>query len=204
VVLPGSHLVIPLFRPFLVQRTSQSVFIPFTVGGGIRTADDAGRVLRAGADKVSVNTAALERPALLSEGASAYGSQCMVIAIDASRRPDGGWEVFSHGGRISTGRDALEWAAEAESRGAGEVLVTSIDGDGTGAGYDIDLLEALTERLGIPVIASGGAGGPEDFRAALQEGRADAALAASIFHFGTYTVGDVKQYLAHCGVAVRL
>lgn len=188
----------------LVRRTSQSVFIPFTVGGGIRTADDAGRVLRAGADKVSVNTAALERPTLLTEGASAYGSQCMVIAIDASRRPDGSWEVFSHGGRISTGRDALEWAAEAESRGAGEVLVTSIDGDGTGAGYDIDLLEALTERLGIPVIASGGAGGPEDFRAALQEGRADAALAASIFHFGTYTVGDVKRYLAQHRVAVRL
>lgn len=187
----------------LVRRTSESVFIPFTVGGGIRSAEDAGRVLRAGADKVSVNTAALERPELLAEGASAYGSQCMVIAIDAQRRPEGGWEVYSHGGRVPTGRDALEWAQEAEALGAGEVLVTSIDSDGTRAGYDIELLAALAERLTVPIIASGGAGRPDDFRAALQEGRADAALAASVFHFGTYSVGDVKRYLEACGVAVR-
>lgn len=187
----------------LVRRTSESVFIPFTVGGGIRSVEDAGRVLRAGADKVSVNTAALERPDLLAEGARAYGNQCMVIAIDARRRSDGGWEVYSHGGRIRTGRDALDWAQEAEAMGAGEVLVTSIDSDGTRAGYDIELLRALSRRISIPVIASGGAGSPNDFRAALQDGRADAALAASVFHFGTYSVGDVKQYLEECGVPVR-
>jgi cyclase len=187
----------------LVRRTSESVFIPFTVGGGIRSAEDAGRVLRAGADKVSVNTAALERPRLLSEGASAYGSQCMVIAIDAKRSREGGWEVYSHGGRIPTGRDALEWAEEAESLGAGEVLVTSIDSDGTRAGYDIELLAAFAQCVGIPIIASGGAGGPEDFRAALQEGKADAALAASVFHYGIHTVGEIKRYLEECGVAVR-
>ncbi len=188
----------------LVRRTSVSVFIPFTVGGGIRSVEDAGRVLRAGADKVSVNTAALERPQLLSEGAGAYGSQCMVIAIDARRRPSGGWQVYSHGGRVSTGRDALEWAQEAESLGAGEVLITSIDSDGTQAGYDVELLAALAQRLGIPIIASGGAGALDDFRSALQDGRADAALAASVFHDGTYSVTEVKRYLDGCGVNVRI
>lgn len=187
----------------LVRRTSESVFIPFTVGGGIRTAEDAGKVLRAGADKTAVNTAALERPQLIAEGASAYGSQCMVVAIDAKRCSDGSWEVYSHGGRVPTGRDAIEWAQEAEALGAGEVLVTSIDSDGTQAGFDVELLTALADRLAIPVIASGGAGAPDDFRAALQEGKADAALAASVFHYGTYTVGEVKRYLEGCGIPVR-
>jgi cyclase len=188
----------------LVRRTSESVFIPFTVGGGIRTVEDAGRVLRAGADKISVNTAALADPDLIAESGSAYGSQCVVVAIDARRRSEGSWDVYSHGGRASTGRDALEWAQEAEAMGAGELLVTSIDSDGTRAGYDIALLAALAERVSVPVIASGGAGGPDDFRAALQEGRADAALAASIFHDGLHTVAEVKRYLAGRGVPVRL
>lgn len=188
----------------LVRRTSETVFIPFTVGGGIRSVEDAGRVLRAGADKISVNTAALENPGLIRDGARAYGSQCMVVAIDAKRRPEGGWDVYSHGGRVPAGRDALDWAEEAESMGAGEVLVTSIDSDGTRAGYDVDLLAALADRLTIPIIASGGAGEPDDFRAALQEGKADAALAASVFHYGTYSVGEVKEYLKERGIPVRL
>ena len=186
----------------LVERTSASVFIPFTVGGGIRTAADIGRVLLAGADKVSVNTAALENPELISEGAEAFGSQCIVVAIDAKRDGDG-WTVYSHGGRTPTGRDALRWAREAVERGAGELLVTSIDSDGTRAGYDVRLLAALAEMVRVPVIASGGAGSLDDFRQALQEGRADAALAASVFHYGTYTVGDVKRYLAERDVPVR-
>jgi cyclase len=175
----------------------------------VRSPDDVGRVLVAGADKVSVNTAALEDPDLISRGAEAYGSQCIVVAIDAKRRahktissPDG-WEVYSHGGRKPTGRDAIEWAREAVARGAGELLVTSIDSDGTRAGYDIKLLAALAEWAPVPVIASGGAGSLDDFRQALQEGGADAALAASVFHYGTYSVGDVKEYLAERHVPVR-
>jgi cyclase len=193
----------------LVSRTSASVFIPFTVGGGVRSPDDIGRVLVAGADKVSVNTAALEDPDLISRGAEAYGSQCIVVAIDAKRRAGktisilDGWEVYSHGGRKPTGRDAIEWAREAVARGAGELLVTSIDSDGTRAGYDIKLLAALAEWAQVPVIASGGAGSLDDFRQALQEGGADAALAASVFHYGTYSVGDVKEYLAEKHVPVR-
>jgi imidazole glycerol-phosphate synthase subunit HisF len=186
----------------LVERTSASVFVPFTVGGGIRTVDDIGRVLLAGADKVSVNTAALQQPELITRGAEAFGSQCIVVAIDA-RRVDGSWEVYSHGGRRPTGRDALDWAQEAVERGSGELLVTSIDTDGTRAGYDVALLQALAERVPVPLIASGGAGSLDDFRQALQEGRADAALAASVFHYGTYTVGDVKHYLSTHGVPVR-
>jgi imidazole glycerol-phosphate synthase subunit HisF len=186
----------------LVDRTSASVFIPFTVGGGIRTVEDIGRVLHAGADKVSINTAALDDPALISHGAQAFGKQCMVVAIDAKRTGDS-WEVYSHGGRQATGRDALEWAREVVERGAGELLVTSIDSDGTRAGYDITLLAALAEWAPVPVIASGGAGSLDDFRQALQEGGADAALAASVFHFGTYSVGDVKEYLAEKHVPVR-
>ena len=217
----------------LVERTSASVFVPFTVGGGIRTVDDIGRVLLAGADKVSINTAAVQDPELISRGAEEFGSQCIVVAIDAKqlsavsyqssvfRRgrppPSPGqsesrrsktedpyrWEVYSHGGRIATGRHALEWAREAVERGAGELLVTSIDSDGTQAGYDVSLLAALGEWAPVPVIASGGAGSLDDFRQALQEGNADAALAASVFHYGTYTVGDVKRYLAGKGVPVR-
>jgi cyclase len=186
----------------LVRRTSEAVFIPFTVGGGVRSADDVGRVLLAGADKVSVNTAALQDPEIITHGAGSFGSQCMVVAIDAKR--DGqGWEVYSHGGRQPTGRDAVAWAREAEERGAGELLVTSIDADGTRAGYDVELLRAMADAVSIPVIASGGAGTLDDFRQALQEGSADAALAASVFHYGTYTVGDVKRYLAEKGVPVR-
>jgi cyclase len=186
----------------LVRRTSASVFIPFTVGGGIRTVEDIGRVLLAGADKVSVNTAALQDPGLISEGASAYGSQCIVVAIDAKRVGDR-WEVYSHGGRTPTGRDAVDWIREVVERGAGELLVTSIDADGTQAGYDVRLLEVLAVESPVPVIASGGAGTLDDFRRALQDGAADAALAASVFHYGTYTVGDVKQYLDEHGVPVR-
>lgn len=186
----------------LVKRTSASVFIPFTVGGGIRTTQDIGRVLRAGADKVSVNTAALQNPQIISEGAEAFGSQCIVVAIDAKREGDG-WTVYSHGGRERTGRDALDWAREVVDRGAGELLVTSIDSDGTQAGYDVPLLVRLAEVAPVPVIASGGAGSLDDFRRALEEGRADAALAASVFHDGLYTVGDVKRYLRERNVPVR-
>jgi cyclase len=186
----------------LVSRTSESVFIPFTVGGGIRTVEDMGRVLRAGADKVSVNTAALQDPDLISQGAARFGSQCVVVAIDAKRAGDR-WEVYSHGGRTPTGRDAVEWMREAVERGAGELLVTSIDTDGTQAGYDVPLLQALAAESPVPIVASGGAGSLDDFRRALQEGRADAALAASVFHYGTLTVGDVKDYLSGSGVPVR-
>ena len=186
----------------LVKRTSASVFIPFTVGGGIRTVDDIGRVLLAGADKVSVNTAALQDPSLISAGADAYGSQCIVVAIDA-KRVEATWEVYSHGGRTPTGRDAVAWIREVVERGAGELLVTSIDADGTQAGYDVPLLQMLAAESPVPVIASGGAGTLDDFRIALQDGGADAALAASVFHYGTYTVGEVKGYLHQHGVPVR-
>lgn len=186
----------------LVRRTSASVFIPFTVGGGIRTVDDMGRVLLAGADKVSINTAALQDPGLISEGARAYGSQCIVVAIDAKRVGDR-WAVYSHGGRTPTGRDSVAWIREVVERGAGELLVTSIDADGTQAGYDVPLLEMLAVESPVPVIASGGAGTLDDFRRALQDGQADAALAASVFHYGTYTVGEVKRYLDDHGVPVR-
>lgn len=186
----------------LVRRTSEQVFIPFTVGGGVRSVEDVGSVLLAGADKVSVNTAALADPQLISRAAEAFGSQCMVVAIDVKRNGDA-WEVFSHGGRTATGRDALDWALEAVDRGAGELLVTSMDSDGTQAGFDIELLAALGTQTPVPVIASGGAGELDDFRKALQEGRADAALAASVFHYGTFTVGQVKEYLQAHGVPVR-
>jgi imidazole glycerol-phosphate synthase subunit HisF len=186
----------------LVRRTSERVFIPFTVGGGIRTVEDIAQVLLAGADKTSLNTAALADPELITRGADSFGSQCIVVAIDAKRNGDR-WDVYSHGGRTPTGRDALEWAREAVERGAGELLVTSIDADGTQAGYDVDLLTELGRQSPVPVIASGGAGTLDDFLQALSDGRADAALAASVFHYGTYTVGDVKGYLAQHGVPVR-
>lgn len=186
----------------LVTRTSASVFIPFTVGGGIRTAEDMGRVLAAGADKVSINTAALDTPDLISDGARAYGSQCVVVAIDAKRNGNS-WDVYSHGGRTPAGRDAIAWAREAVERGAGELLVTSIDSDGTQAGYDIELLARLGEWAPVPIVASGGAGNLDDFRQALGEGGADAALAASVFHYGTYTVGDVKRYLTDHDIPIR-
>ena len=189
----------------LVRAVASRVFIPFTVGGGIRTVDDIRNILREGADKISVNSAALANPELISEGAEIFGSQCMVVAIDARRRPDkSGWNVFSHGGRYDTGRDALEWACEAERLGAGEILLTSMDCDGTKAGYDIELTKAISSALSIPVIASGGAGCAEHFYDALTEGGADAALAASLFHYKELEINALKKELRSKGISVRL
>ncbi len=187
----------------VVARTADQVFIPLTVGGGVRSVEDVQELLTHGADKVSVNTAALADPSLIARGAERFGSQCMVLAIDARRRPDGGWEVFSHGGRRPTGRDAVEWAQEGERLGAGEILLTSMDRDGTRDGYDLDLLRAVTSAVRLPVIASGGAGDAEHLHQALTVGGAEAALAASIFHFGELTIAEVKRYLADRGVEVR-
>jgi cyclase len=187
----------------VVGRTAEQVFIPLTVGGGVRAATDVGRLLRAGADKVSVNSAAVRDPELLSAGAGTYGVQCMVLAIDARRRPDGrGWEVVVDGGRTPTGRDALAWAEEGARRGAGELLVTSMDADGQKTGYDLDLVAAMTSAVDVPVIASGGAGSVDHFVAACQAG-ADAVLAASVFHFGQLSIADVKHGLAAAGLPVR-
>ncbi|MGI8566016.1 MAG: imidazole glycerol phosphate synthase subunit HisF [Pyrinomonadaceae bacterium] len=191
----------------LVRRVADQVFIPFTVGGGLNHIEDIRAVLRAGADKVSLNTAAIERPALITEAAEIFGSQCIVVAIDARRRNASdvkqGWEVFTHGGRRNVGRDAVEWAVRAERLGAGEILLTSMDADGTRDGYDVSLIRAVTESVRIPVIASGGAGQLEHFYDALEEGGASAVLAASLFHFGQYKIGDVKNYLRVRGVVVR-
>ncbi len=187
----------------VVRRVADTVFIPFTVGGGIRTVEDMRAILQAGADKVSINSAAVRNPDLISEGAERFGSQCVVVAIDARRRPEGWWEVVISGGRIPTGKDAVEWAVEAERRGAGEILLTSMDADGTQAGYDIELTRAVSEAVSIPVIASGGAGAPEHFYRVLTEGGADAALAASLFHYRQLRIADVKAYLRERGVPVR-
>ncbi len=187
----------------VVRRTADQVFIPLTVGGGLRSVEDMRSMLQAGADKVSLNSAAIRDPNVIARGAAAFGSQCVVVAIDARRREDGGWEVYTHGGRKPTGLDAVEWAVEAERRGAGELLVTSMDRDGTKDGYDLDLLEAITSRVSIPVIASGGAGTLEHLRDGLAEGGADAVLAASIFHFREYTVEEAKSFLESAGVTVR-
>jgi imidazole glycerol-phosphate synthase subunit HisF len=188
-----------------VERTADQVFIPLAVGGGVRTVGDMAELLTHGADKVSVNSAALADPQLITRCAEVFGSQCVVLAIDARRRTDGGsgWEVFSHGGRRATGRDAVEWAAEGERLGAGEILLTSMDFDGTHAGYDIELTRAVSEAVRLPVIASGGAGSIDHMRAALTEGGADAALAASVFHFGELSIGQVKRGLAGMGLEVR-
>lgn len=188
----------------LARRTADDVFIPFTIGGGIRSVADAQAVLNAGADKVSVNSAALARPELICELANQFGSQCVVVAIDARRSSLAPvrWEAYSGGGREATGRDVLEWAREAEELGGGEVLLTSMDRDGTKAGYDLELLAAVSDAVGIPVIASGGAGELQDLADALEAG-ADAVLCASIFHFGAFTVGEVKRYLAERGISVR-
>jgi len=186
----------------VVTRTAEQVFIPFTVGGGIRSVEDARRMLRAGADKVSVNTAAVDRPELISEIATEFGAQCVVVAIDA-RRSALGFEVFTHGGRTATGIDAIEWAARAESLGAGEILLTSMDRDGTRDGFDIELTRTISERVNIPVIASGGVGTLDHLVDGVLEGKADAVLAASIFHFGEHTVHEAKQYLAERGITVR-
>jgi imidazole glycerol-phosphate synthase subunit HisF len=186
----------------VVTRTAEQVFIPFTVGGGLRSVEDARRLLRAGADKVSVNTAAVQRPELIREIADEFGAQCVVVAIDA-RRSAMGFEVFTHGGRTATGVDAIEWAARAEALGAGEVLLTSMDRDGTRDGFDIPLTRAISERVNIPVIASGGVGSLDHLVEGVREGKADAVLAASIFHFGEHTVHEAKQYLAAHDITVR-
>jgi cyclase len=187
----------------MVAATADQVFIPFTVGGGIRSSGDMKIMLELGADKVSINTSAVQEPDLVNEGAYRFGSQCIVVAIDARRAGDGQWEVFTHGGRNPAALDAVEWAKEVVSRGAGELLVTSMDTDGHQRGYDLALLRAISDAVPVPVIASGGAGGPEHMLAAVTEGRADAVLAASIFHFGTYKIREVKDYLAANGVPIR-
>lgn len=187
----------------IVSAVADNIFIPFTVGGGIRTVDDFTELLRAGADKVSVNSAAINRPALINEAAYKFGSQCVVTAIDAKRRQGGGWDVYINGGRINMRLDAVEWAVEAERRGAGEILLTSMDCDGVKNGYDLELTRAVSERVGIPVIASGGAGAMAHFYDAFTMGRADAVLAASLFHFGEISIPDLKDYLNGRGVSVR-
>lgn len=187
----------------IVRRVAECVFIPFTVGGGIRTADDFKDILRAGADKVSVNSAAVRNPELISEAAERYGSQCVVCAIDA-KRSGAYWEVYLNGGRIPTGIDAVKWAVEAEKRGAGEILLTSMDCDGQKTGYDCDLTRAVSENVGIPVIASGGAGEKRHFLDAFEKGRADAVLAASLFHFNELSIPELKRYLQENGVSVRV
>ncbi|NLE76238.1 MAG: imidazole glycerol phosphate synthase subunit HisF [Chloroflexi bacterium] len=191
----------------VVERTAAQVFIPFTVGGGLRTADDIADMLRAGADKASLNTAAAQNPSLIAEAARRFGSQCVVVAIDARRRsgsPASSWEVYLHGGRTPTGRDAVAWARQAVELGAGELLVTSMDSDGTKNGYDLELLAAISGAVDVPVIASGGAGTPEHFLQALTVGGAEAALAASLFHYRQLSIREVKSYLAAHGVRVRM
>lgn len=189
----------------MVRRVAEKVFIPFTVGGGIRTVDDFKALLREGADKISINSSAINRPELISEAAEKFGSQCVVVAIDAKRRADGsGWNIHKNGGRVDVGLDAVEWARTAERLGAGEILLTSMDCDGTKAGYDIALTSAIAESVGIPVIASGGAGTKEHFYDALTAGGADAALAASLFHYKELEIRDLKAYLGSRGLPVRL
>ena len=189
----------------MVRKVAECVFIPFTVGGGIRTVEDFRAILREGADKVSINSSAINTPDLITKAAEKFGSQCVVVAIDAKRREDGnGWNIYKNGGRIDVGIDAVEWACKAEKLGAGEILLTSMDCDGTKAGYDLDLTRAIAESVSIPVIASGGAGKLEHFRDALTEGKADAALAASLFHYKELEIRQVKEYLRGEGVSVRL
>ncbi len=188
----------------MVRRVAENVFIPFTVGGGIRSVDDFKELLREGADKISINSAAINNPNLVAEAADKFGSQCVVVAIDAKRRPDGGWNIYKNGGRIDTGLDAVEWARKVTQLGAGEILLTSMDCDGTKAGYDLELTRTIAENVSIPVIASGGAGTKEHFYDALTEGKADAVLAASLFHYKELEIKDLKHYLREKGVSVRL
>jgi len=189
----------------MVRKVAERVFIPFTVGGGIRTVDDFKEILREGADKVAVNSAAIKRPELIKEAAEKFGSQCVVVAIDAKRRePFDGWNIYLNGGRVDTGIDAIEWAKKAESLGAGEILLTSMDCDGTKNGYDIELTRQVSDAVSIPVIASGGAGKLEHFKDAVTEGKADAVLAASLFHFKELEIKEVKEYLKDEGISVRL
>ena len=188
----------------MVRKVAETVFIPFTVGGGIRTTDDFKRLLREGADKISVNSAAIMNPLLISDAAYKFGSQCVVVAIDARKREDGsGWNIYKNGGRVDMGIDAVEWAMKAEKLGAGEILLTSMDADGTKAGFDMELTRTISENVGIPVIASGGAGAKEHFLDVLTKAKADAALAASLFHYKELEISDLKDYLAENGVSVR-
>ncbi len=187
----------------LVEKTASQVFMPFTIGGGIRSVEDMSSILRAGADKISINSAAVKTPEIISQGADKFGSQCIVVAIDAKRNQTGGWDVYIQGGRKNTGLDVIEWSAEVERLGAGEILLTSMDTDGTRDGYDIELLKRVAEAVSIPVIASGGAGKLEHLKEAILEGKADAVLAASIFHEREYTIAEVKEYLAAAGIPVR-
>lgn len=188
----------------MVRRVASQVFIPFTVGGGIRTVDDFKKILREGADKVAVNSAAIMNPNLISEAAEKFGSQCVVVAIDAKKRADGsGWNIYKNGGRVDMGIDAVEWAMKADQLGAGEILLTSMDCDGTKAGYDLELTRIISENVSVPVIASGGAGTKEHFKEALTIGKADAALAASLFHFKELEICEVKEYLHENGISVR-
>ncbi len=187
----------------VAERVAEKVFMPYTVGGGISTVEDIRELLNAGCDKISVNTSAVERPDLVNEGSRRFGSQCIVVAIDAKRKGTGSWEVYVKGGREATGMDALEWAVRVEKLGAGEILLTSMDRDGTKDGYDVELTRKVSETVNIPVIASGGCGNMEHIHEVLTEGKADAALAASIFHFREYSIGQVKEYLRERGVAVR-
>jgi cyclase len=204
--ITASHEERPIILD-VVARTAERVFMPLTVGGGVRTVDDVRALLNAGADKASINTAAVQRPAFVREASARFGAQCIVVAIDARRRapddPSRGWEVFTHGGRAPTGLDAIEWARRMEESGAGEILLTSMDRDGTKAGYDLELTRALVDAVGIPVIASGGAGTLEHLFQGLTTGGASAALVASIFHYGEHSVGEAKAYLAERGVLVR-
>ena len=189
----------------MVRKVAETVFIPFTVGGGIRTIDDFKTILREGADKVAINTSAILTPTLISDAADKFGSQCVVVAIDAKRRENGnGWTIYKNGGRVDMNIDAVEWAMEAEKRGAGEILLTSMDCDGTKDGYDIELTRTISENVNIPVIASGGAGTKEHFYEALTEGKADAVLAASLFHYKELEIMDLKQYLRDKGISVRM
>ncbi|MGO0123318.1 imidazole glycerol phosphate synthase subunit HisF [Desulfothermobacter acidiphilus] len=188
----------------VVQQVAEKVFIPFTVGGGVKTLEDIRQLLAAGADKVAINTAAVEDPELVARAAEEFGRQCVVAAIDARRMEGGGWEVYIHGGRTPTGLEAVTWARKVVELGAGEILLTSMDRDGTKEGYDLELTRAVAEAVSVPVIASGGAGELEHFAAALTEGKADAVLAASLFHFGEYSIRQVKEYLAARGITVRL
>lgn len=187
----------------MVRAVASQVFIPFTVGGGIRTVDDFREILRAGADKVAVNSAAIMNPQLVRDAAEKFGWQCVVVAIDAKRRPDGGWNIFRNGGRVDMGIDAVEWARQVDALGAGEILLTSMDCDGTKAGYDLELTRTIAENVGIPVIASGGAGTKEHFVEAIKEGKADAVLAASLFHFHELSIREVKEAMREAGVPVR-
>ena len=188
----------------VIESVAEQVFIPLTVGGGVRAVEDVRRLLNAGADKVSINTAALQNPQLVADASGRYGAQCIVCAIDAKAAAPGRWEVFTHGGRKPTGRDAVAWAREVEALGAGEILLTSMDRDGTKQGFDLALTRAVSEAVGVPVIASGGVGTLQHLADGVTEGRADAVLAASIFHFGEFTVGEAKRYMAERGIPVRL